>query len=183
GSRSTPRVLPGQPHRASRGTRQAPLPATPKPPYRRSICSPPRSVRSAVVPHCEAYPPPATPRPSYRIVRRYLPVGPGQRGEASHYGGGDGPDGGATASGEAFDSSAMTAAPPNLPFGTIVRVCWVGHGSCVLVRINDRGPYHSGRIIDLSAGAADRLGLSGAGVGEVTVTPVALRSVRVPVSR
>jgi len=125
----------------------------------------------------------AKPKPTDKLVRRNVAVGPVETGEASFYGGGDGFDGGTTANGETFDAAAMTAAHPSLPFGTLVRVCWQDHGSCVTVRINDRGPYHGGRIIDLSVGAAARLGLAGAGVGEVTVTPVELRSVRVPASR
>lgn len=70
-----------------------------------------------------------------------------------------------TASGERFDCRAMTAAHRTLAFGTWVRVC---HGErCIVVRINDRGPYVNGRIIDLSQGACHRLGLPGLGTVSV----------------
>ena len=68
---------------------------------------------------------------------------------ASVYGGRDGFCGSRTANGERVNCSAMTAAHPRLPFGTRVRVC---HSRCVIVRINDRGPFVRGRDIDLSPG-------------------------------
>lgn len=73
-----------------------------------------------------------------------------------------------TASGETFDQWAMTAAHRTLPFGTVVTVTY-GDRS-VEIRINDRGPFAGGRIIDLSRGAAERLGLIAAGVGQVCIT-------------
>ena len=75
---------------------------------------------------------------------------------ASIYGGHDGLCGHRTASGERFDCSAMTAAHRTLPFGTHVRVC---HNGCVIVRINDRGPWVRGRHLDLSPAAARAIGL------------------------
>jgi len=72
-----------------------------------------------------------------------------------------------TASGEVFDQWAMTAAHRELPFGTIVRVKNLRNGRAVKVRINDRGPFVRGRIIDLSRGAAERLGMVQAGIGPV----------------
>ncbi len=72
-----------------------------------------------------------------------------------------------TANGETFDQYAMTAAHKNLPFGTRLLVCFRG---CVVVRINDRGPYIGDRELDLSAGAADAIGLTPIGVGRVLVT-------------
>gem|GEM_PF-929935 len=72
-----------------------------------------------------------------------------------------------TANGEAFNPNAMTAAHPSLPFNTLVRVTF--RGNSVVVRINDRGPFTGGRIIDLSRGAAEVIGLRSAGVGTVTV--------------
>lgn len=71
-----------------------------------------------------------------------------------------------TASGERFNPNAMTAAHRTLPFGTRVRVCRAGR-RCVVVRINDRGPFVRGRDIDLSEAAAQELGLIDAGVGRV----------------
>lgn len=81
---------------------------------------------------------------------------------ASYYGMESGPR---TASGERFDPNAMTAAHRSLPFGTLVRVTY--RGRSVVVRINDRGPFVRGRDIDLSQGAARRIGLPG--VGPVTI--------------
>lgn len=75
-----------------------------------------------------------------------------------------------TANGERFDPSAMTAAHRTLPFGSHVEVTSVANGRNVVLRINDRGPYHDRRIIDLSRAAAQRLGISG--VGRVRVRSV-----------
>jgi rare lipoprotein A len=90
-----------------------------------------------------------------------------QRGRASWYG--PGFDGRRTASGERFQSQAMTAAHPSLPFGTRVRVTHVSTGRSVVVRINDRGPFHGGRIIDLAAGPARMLGLTSVGSAYVSL--------------
>ena len=68
-----------------------------------------------------------------------------------------------TANGERFDSGDLTAAHKTLPFGSLVRVVDERTGRAVLVRINDRGPYSGGRILDLSEGAARRLGITGRG--------------------
>ena len=73
----------------------------------------------------------------------------------------------ATASGEVFDRSALTAAHRYLPFGTKVRVTNLHNGKSVVVTINDRGPYVEGRIIDLSSGAAAAIGLKDRGIGSV----------------
>ncbi len=77
-----------------------------------------------------------------------------------------------TASGERFDMTAMTAAHKTLPFNTRVCVRSLVNGSEVLVRINDRGPYAQGRVIDLSRAAADRIGLTGLGIKQVALTVV-----------
>lgn len=74
-----------------------------------------------------------------------------------------------TATGEPFDKRAMTAAHRTLPFGTKVRVTRVDTGSSVVVRINDRGPFKPGRVIDLSERAAEDLGITSIGL-----TPVRL---------
>jgi rare lipoprotein A (peptidoglycan hydrolase) len=86
-------------------------------------------------------------------------------GNASWYG----PDfdGRKTANGERFDSEAMTAAHPNLPFGSVVRIVNPRSGKFEIVRINDRGPYQEGREIDVSFGVARRIGLLHAGVSQV----------------
>jgi rare lipoprotein A len=88
-------------------------------------------------------------------------------GMASWYG--PGFDGNQSASGEIFNANALTAAHPSLPFGTLVRVVNMDNGQSVVVRINDRGPYAEGRIIDMSAGAADMIGLIASGVAPVRV--------------
>ncbi len=64
-----------------------------------------------------------------------------------------------TASGEVFDNRAMTAAHRTLPFGSVVRVTNPANGASVVVRINDRGPFTRGRMIDVSRAAAEELGL------------------------
>jgi rare lipoprotein A len=76
-------------------------------------------------------------------------------------------DGRRTASGEAFDMRAMTAAHRTLPFGTRVRVTNLENGRQAVVRINDRGPFREGRIIDVSYAAARALGLIGPGIARV----------------
>lgn len=86
-------------------------------------------------------------------------------GEASWYGRRF--NGRATASGEPFNMNAMTAAHRTLAFGTRVRVINQANGRSVTVRINDRGPYAHGRVIDLSSRAASMIGLKGHGVGQV----------------
>ncbi|MBL8584104.1 MAG: septal ring lytic transglycosylase RlpA family protein [Rhizobiaceae bacterium] len=68
-----------------------------------------------------------------------------------------------TASGERMNPSAMTAAHRSLPFGTKVKVTNQRNGKSVVVRINDRGPFVRGRVIDLSKAAARQLGFVGAG--------------------
>ncbi len=92
--------------------------------------------------------------------------------KASFYGRGDGTDGGPTASGETFNSEAMTAAHKSLPLGTRIRVTNTANGQSVVVRINDRGPYVSGRCLDLSAGAFDAIGDTGAGTMTVSYQKV-----------
>ena len=75
-----------------------------------------------------------------------------------------------TASGERCNPKALTAAHRSLPFGTKVKVENLKNGKSVIVRINDRGPYVGGRIIDLTKAAANRLGFVNAGVAKVRVT-------------
>jgi rare lipoprotein A len=66
-----------------------------------------------------------------------------------------------TANGERFDMNGLTAAHRTLPFGTVVRVTNLSNNKSVTVRINDRGPFVEGRIIDLAQGAAKQIGLDG----------------------
>jgi rare lipoprotein A len=77
-----------------------------------------------------------------------------------------------TASGERCNPNALTAAHRSLPFGTRVRVENLKNGRSVIVRINDRGPFVRGRIIDLTKAAAGRLGIVSSGVAQVRVTIV-----------
>ena len=98
------------------------------------------------------------------------PVASEQRGTASYYA--DKFVGRQTANGETYRHDKMTAAHRSLPFGTEVRVTRVETGESVVVRINDRGPFKAGRIIDLSKRAARELGIVQAGLAEVTVRPV-----------
>jgi rare lipoprotein A len=86
-------------------------------------------------------------------------------GEASYYG--EELAGRPTASGEIFDPEGLTAAHPTLPIGSMVRVTNLVNGRTVVVRINDRGPFIGGRIIDVSRGAAGILGMIGAGTALV----------------
>lgn len=72
-----------------------------------------------------------------------------------------------TASGEIFDMNRLTAAHRTLPFGTMVRVIDTRSGKSVVVRINDRGVLFSDRVIDLSRGAADQLGIRRSGITSV----------------
>lgn len=74
-----------------------------------------------------------------------------------------------TASGERFDQHALTAAHRSLPFGTRVKVTNLNNKRSVTVRINDRGPYSRGRIIDVSRRAATELGMLKAGVAPVRI--------------
>ncbi len=74
-----------------------------------------------------------------------------------------------TASGEPYDMYAMTAAHPNLPFGTKVQVTNLENGRSVVLRINDRGPFAKRRIIDVSRHAAEHLGFLGDGLARVRV--------------
>jgi rare lipoprotein A len=88
-------------------------------------------------------------------------------GLASYY-----EEGTQTASGENFDPQALTAAHPNLPFGTKLRVTNVTTGKSVIVRVNDRGPFVPGRIVDVSHSAAAALGIIDRGTAKVKVDVV-----------
>lgn len=74
-----------------------------------------------------------------------------------------------TANGEIFDKTALTAAHPTLPLPSYVRVTVLKTGKSAVLRVNDRGPFHKGRIIDVSKAAADKLGFRNAGSAKVRV--------------
>jgi rare lipoprotein A len=86
-------------------------------------------------------------------------------GQASWYG--PGFYGNRTASGEVLRPGTLTAAHRTLPFGTLVRVTNLGNGRTAVVRINDRGPFHGTRVIDLAHGAASELGVASSGIAKV----------------
>ena len=113
-------------------------------------------------------------RPYEVFGKKYVPLAKvqsyHQRGLASWYG--KRFHGQKTSSGETYDMYAMTAAHPVLPIPSYARVTSARTGKQVIVRINDRGPFHSGRVIDLSYAAAYRLGLIGAGSGEVEIDAI-----------
>jgi len=93
-----------------------------------------------------------------------------QCGVASWYG--PGFHGKKAASGERFNQDALTAAHKSLPFGTSVKVTDQRTGKSIQVRINDRGPYVKGRIIDLSKAAATQLGIRNSGSGKVCIEQI-----------
>ncbi len=111
-----------------------------------------------------AVPPTVQPAPGPVVT------GPAQSGQASwmHRN----LNGRRTASGERHDIDDITAAHRTLPFNSYARVTSVETGQSIIVRINDRGPFVRGRIIDLSEAAASQIGIRNAGVGAVTVEPV-----------
>ena len=113
-------------------------------------------------------------RPYTVFGRDYVPLAKlqpfRQRGLASWYG--KRFHGQKTASGETYDMYAMTAAHPTLPIPSYVRVTHVGNGRSVVVRVNDRGPFHPGRVIDLSYAAAFKLGYIQAGSAHVEVEAI-----------
>jgi rare lipoprotein A len=109
-------------------------------------------------------------------VRKHTPVASrrhaggtntASHGVASYY-----TEGTKTASGEKFNTLEMTAAHPTLPFGTKLRVTNLSSGRSVTVRVNDRGPYVQGRVVDVSYSAADALGMVGKGVAKVKLDVV-----------
>jgi rare lipoprotein A len=94
----------------------------------------------------------------------------GETGYASWYG--NRFHGRQTASGEIYDMNKLTAAHKKLPFGTYVRVVNLDNGKSTVVKINDRGPFVKGRIIDLSRAAAESIDMLGTGVAKVTIKVV-----------
>jgi rare lipoprotein A len=110
-------------------------------------------------------------RPGIRVSR--MVDGFEQRGTASFYG--PGFQGRATANGEIFDMNDMTCAHRTLPFGTVLLVRNLGNGREATVRVNDRGPYVGGRIVDLSRAAAGAIGMLETGTAEVLLRVVGVQ--------
>ena len=127
---------------------------------------------------CASHPPPtplvgavALPDvPTAPAPGRPAAPGPVEIGTASWYG--DAHQGLPTASGEPFDMHDLTAAHRTLPLGTRVRVTNLANGRSVVVRVNDRGPFVPGRILDLSYAAAQALAAVHAGITRVRVVPL-----------
>jgi rare lipoprotein A len=110
------------------------------------------------------------------IVRRHDPYASqkhigdlklSSQGVASFY-----TEGARTANGETFNPNELTAAHPTLPFGTKLRVTNTSNGQSVTVRVNDRGPFVQGRVVDVSYSAAQALGMVGAGTAKVKLDVV-----------
>lgn len=125
----------------------------------------PSASASASVEPVASVTPSATPSVAPSAASTGVPVGSVVVGVASWYG--DALKGHKTASGERFDPSGLTAAHRTLPIGTWVEVTRPGTGLSVRVRINDRGPLSPRFIIDLSRGAAEKLGMVRMGVANV----------------
>ncbi len=122
--------------------------------------------------HAPSAPPPAPPPQPSSEPRAEAPPAPepaprGQIGTASYYGRRF--QGRRTASGERYDTRRLTCAHPTAPFGARLRVTELEGGRSVVVRVNDRGPFARGRIVDLSLAAARELGILQRGVARVRV--------------
>jgi rare lipoprotein A len=113
-------------------------------------------------------------RPYKAMGKEYVPMTSlqpfRQRGMASWYG--KRYHGQKTSSGEIYDMYAMSAAHPTLPIPSYARVTSLANGRSVVVRINDRGPFHAARIIDVSYAAAHKLGFVQAGAAQVEVESI-----------
>ncbi|TAM06468.1 MAG: septal ring lytic transglycosylase RlpA family protein, partial [Pusillimonas sp.] len=125
------------------------------------------------VPRIETYSKAAS-KPYTVFGKRYVPITDDrpfrQEGIASWYGRQF--HGGKTSDGETYDMYAMTAAHPTLPIPSYARVTNTDNGKSVVVRVNDRGPFHSSRIMDLSYVAAAKLGIIGPGSAPVIVQAI-----------
>jgi rare lipoprotein A len=103
----------------------------------------------------------------FNLARRTPETRVASHGLASFY-----TEGEKTANGEKFDTHELTAAHPTLPFGTKLRVTNVASGRSVTVRVNDRGPFVPGRVVDVSYAAAETIGMVGKGVAKVKLDVV-----------
>ena len=124
-------------------------------------CAPARLHTNAALPETASLPPPPAPvlKPEERPLFSQIGTASWYRPKLQKR----------TASGEAFNAKALTAAHRSLPFGTIVRVTCLKTGRTVKLRINDRGPFAYGRVLDVSAAAADVLGMKQDGASNVLI--------------
>ena len=122
----------------------------------------PAAVSPALEPEVPPIPLRRAPEPVLKAPLRLASAG---QGEASWYG--PGLYGNRTANGEVLRPGTFTAAHRTLPFGTLLRVTNLANGRSTVVRINDRGPFHGGRVIDLAHGAASELGVVASGTAPV----------------
>lgn len=125
------------------------------------------SLRHERTPSFVAQPRVASVTPRAPFVPHKDAAGTKMAGLASFY-----TEGERTANGEKFDTHELTAAHPTLPFGTKLRVTNVATGRSVTVRVNDRGPYGPGRVVDVSYSAAQSLGMVGKGIANVKLDVV-----------
>jgi rare lipoprotein A len=137
------------------------------------ISEPPVASRQASLDH---YRTPSSATRRVAVSKKHTPFASARRagetqvashGIASFY-----TEGTKTASGEKFDTNELTAAHPTLPFGTQLRVTNVTTGRSVTVRVNDRGPFVRGRVVDVSYAAAETLGMVGGGIAKVKLDVV-----------
>ena len=118
---------------------------------------------------------PAVAGKSYKVAgktyktMRTMPASFSQSGNASWYGGQF--HGRKTANGERYNMNALTAAHRTLPLGSTVKVTNTRNGKSVIVRVNDRGPFHGNRVLDLSKAAATQLGFISQGTAHVKIEP------------
>lgn len=131
------------------------------------------SVASALCVGCAIHPGPARPgfdrdMGGYPAEERPREAGYTETGSISYYA--EKFDGKRTASGARFDKDAFTAAHRTLPFGTKVKVTNLENGKSVVVEVNDRGPFKSSRILDVSPAAARKIGLIAKGTVKASVT-------------
>jgi rare lipoprotein A len=130
---------------------------------------------------CATQKPPQTAQPTYKVGQPYEVSGTwyypqenysyDETGIASWYG--EGFHGGRTANGEVFNKDELTAAHPTLPMPSLARVTNLDNGRSIVVRINDRGPFEKGRLIDVSQRAAQLLGFEQTGTAKVRVQVLA----------
>ncbi|BDU71731.1 septal ring lytic transglycosylase RlpA family protein [Mesoterricola silvestris] len=138
-------------------------------------CTRPQATPVVTVPEAEA--PEAADEPNEHSDAKVYT----ETGEASWYGAGDGFTGRATANGETFDPMDLTCAHRTLPFGTKLEVRNLDTGKRAILRVNDRGPFIRGRMLDVSEKAAKELGMHGRGTSRVRIRSVDTKGKPAPI--